>query len=132
MGAIYAGALCCGIYTTSAPEAIEYIANHSRCQVLVVQDDKQMLKVLDIANNLPNLKAIVQYTGDIYWDADEDPPVPVYDWPAFMALGSDVPEYEVVARIEPQQPGHCCTLIYTSGTTGAPKVCWKSAQIQSP
>ncbi len=46
----------------------------------------------------------------------------VYEWNDFLKIGADVPDSDLQARLDEQQPSHCCTLIYTSGTTGDPKV----------
>lgn len=52
-----------GIYTTNSPEACQYCAESSRANIIVVDDAKQLEKILQIKNNLPNLKAIIQYDG---------------------------------------------------------------------
>jgi hypothetical protein len=52
-----------GIYTTNSPDACHYVASHARCNVIVVEDDKQLQKILSIRDRLPHLKAIVQYRG---------------------------------------------------------------------
>ena len=41
----------------------QYMANHSRCNILVVEDEKQLEKILKVKSELTDLKAIVQYTG---------------------------------------------------------------------
>ena len=38
-----------------------------------------------------------------------------------MQLGEQVPEEDLDAVIDTQQPSQCCVLVYTSGTTGSPK-----------
>lgn len=38
-----------------------------------------------------------------------------------MELGAQVPEEDLDAVINAQQPNQCCVLVYTSGTTGNPK-----------
>ena len=63
VAAIFAGGFATGIYPTNGPEACRYILEHSRCSVLVVEDQKQLDKVLAFRNDLPDLKKIVQYTG---------------------------------------------------------------------
>lgn len=52
-----------GIYTTNSPEACQYCAESSRANIIVVEDAKQLEKILEIKKNLPKLKAIVQYDG---------------------------------------------------------------------
>lgn len=55
--------LATGIYTTNSPEACQYCAEHSKANIIVVEDRKQLEKILQIKQNLPNLKAIIQYSG---------------------------------------------------------------------
>lgn len=59
----YFSGLATGIYTTNSPEACQYCAEHSKANIIVVEDKKQLEKILKIRQNLPNLKAIVQYDG---------------------------------------------------------------------
>ncbi|XP_025073440.1 very long-chain-fatty-acid--CoA ligase bubblegum-like [Pogonomyrmex barbatus] len=63
LAAIYAGGFAAGIYTTNSPEACEYCAEHSKANIIVVEDTKQLKKILQIKHNLPFLKAIIQYDG---------------------------------------------------------------------
>lgn len=52
-----------GIYTTNSAEACYHVASNSRANIIVVQDAKQLQKILEIRSNLPLLKAIIQYEG---------------------------------------------------------------------
>lgn len=52
-----------GIYTTNSPEACQYCAENSKANIIVVEDEHQLQKILKVKNNLPYLKAIVQYDG---------------------------------------------------------------------
>lgn len=54
-----------GIYTTNSPAAVEHVLVDSSCNVAVVEDDAQLQKVLKVRNNLPHLKAIIQYSGSL-------------------------------------------------------------------
>ncbi|XP_030647881.1 long-chain-fatty-acid--CoA ligase ACSBG2 [Chanos chanos] len=116
IGCIMAGGLATGIYTTNSPEACQYVAENCEANVLVVENNKQLIKILQIKDQLPLLKAIVQYKGDL------DQKLPdVYTWKEFMQLGVDIPDSDLDALINSQRANECCTLIYTSGTTGNPK-----------
>ena len=63
IAAIFAGGFATGIYPTNGAEAVRYILEHSRCNILVVEDQKQLDKIWSYKSELPNLKKIVQYTG---------------------------------------------------------------------
>ncbi|OQS07058.1 long-chain-fatty-acid-CoA ligase [Thraustotheca clavata] len=119
LGAIMAGTLSAGIYTTSNPDACFYIANHSEAPVIVCDGVTQLEKFVSIADRLPKLKALVIYNDVV--PADLKCKVPVYAFDDFLKLGVDVDNAILAERIANQKPGNCSTLIYTSGTTGNPK-----------
>ncbi len=55
--------LSTGIYTTNSPEACHYVAHEAMCNIIVVENEIQLQKILKVRERLPHLKAIVQYTG---------------------------------------------------------------------
>uniref|UniRef100_A0AAY4EHA0 Long-chain-fatty-acid--CoA ligase ACSBG1 n=1 Tax=Denticeps clupeoides TaxID=299321 RepID=A0AAY4EHA0_9TELE len=116
VGTVFAGGIMTGIYATNSPEACHYVANDSRANIIVVENQKQLDKILQIKENLPHLKAIVQYSGALLNKLPD-----LYSWEEFMALGLDVPDKELDDIISSQRANQCCVLIYTSGTTGMPK-----------
>jgi long-chain-fatty-acid--CoA ligase ACSBG len=54
-----------GIYATNNPEACKYVALNATCNVIVVENNQQLKKILQIWEELPALKAVVQYTGEV-------------------------------------------------------------------
>ncbi|XP_030583871.1 long-chain-fatty-acid--CoA ligase ACSBG2 [Archocentrus centrarchus] len=116
IGAILAGGFAVGIYTTNSPEACQYVAENSKANIIVVENHKQLQKILQIEGNLPHLKAIIQYK-----DALKEKRPNLYTWAEFLELGRDEPDAPLDAVIASQKPNQCCSLIYTSGTTGQPK-----------
>jgi len=118
-GAIFASGISAGIYTTNLPSACQYISSHSEAEVIVLENEEQFKKYQQIVDQLPDLKAIVIYTGEK--PTDSLGRVKVFTFEEFLDLGSSVDDKEVQQRIDTQSPGQCCTLIYTSGTTGPPK-----------
>ncbi|XP_068446102.1 long-chain-fatty-acid--CoA ligase ACSBG2 [Clinocottus analis] len=116
IAAILAGGFAVGIYTTNSPEACQYVADNSKANIIVVENHKQLQKILQIEDKLPHLKAIIQYK-----DALKEKRPNLYTWAEFMELGRDEPDAALDAVVSGQKPNQCCTLIYTSGTTGQPK-----------
>ncbi|XP_064031195.1 long-chain-fatty-acid--CoA ligase ACSBG2 isoform X2 [Pogoniulus pusillus] len=116
IAAILAGGFAVGIYTTNSPEACHYVADNCSANVLVVENHKQLQKILEIQHKLPHLKAIVQYGEEL-----KERRPNLYSWSEFMELGKDVADAQLQEVIASQKPNQCCTLIYTSGTTGQPK-----------
>ncbi|KAF6024898.1 ACSBG1 [Bugula neritina] len=116
LGAIFAGGLSVGVYATNTPDAVAYVLESSQSNVCVVENDAQLQKVLKVWDQLPHLKAVVQYVGKPSTEKEN-----VYSWEEFIKLGSEVPDEELQQRMEAQYVNKCCALIYTSGTTGNPK-----------
>uniref|UniRef100_A0A673XGX0 long-chain-fatty-acid--CoA ligase n=1 Tax=Salmo trutta TaxID=8032 RepID=A0A673XGX0_SALTR len=116
IGCILAGGLAAGIYTTNSPEACQYVADNCEANVLVVENHKQLLKILQIKDQLPHLKAIVQYKDELQQKLPN-----LYTWAEFMKLSEEVSDERLDAVVDSQRANQCCTLIYTSGTTGNPK-----------
>ncbi|XP_048887296.1 long-chain-fatty-acid--CoA ligase ACSBG1 isoform X2 [Brienomyrus brachyistius] len=116
VGAIFAGGIMTGIYATNSPEACHYIASDCEANVIVVENRRQLDKILQVKGRMPHLKAIIQYSEPT------DMSLPnLYSWEEFMALGEDIPEKDLDDVINSQKANQCCVLIYTSGTTGKPK-----------
>eukprot|EP01132_Coremiostelium_polycephalum_P007922 gene7922-9748_t len=59
VGAMYAGGVPTGVYTTSAPPQCEYFATHSDAQIVCVENDQQLNKYLQIREKIPNVKAFI-------------------------------------------------------------------------
>lgn len=114
VGAIAAGGVPTGIYTTTAPEQIRYISDHCEAAVAVVENRGYLETFLALWPQLPKLKAIVLMEGQSHEDG-------VRSWGWLRDLGGGVPEADLQARLAAQRPDDLCTLIYTSGTTGEPK-----------
>ncbi|XP_046571351.1 long-chain-fatty-acid--CoA ligase ACSBG2-like isoform X3 [Haliotis rubra] len=116
LGAIFAGGLATGIYTTNTPEACQFVASNAKINIIVAENNMQLEKFIKIKDQLPHLKAIIQYSGEIAHRESF-----VYSWEDFVKLGDDVPDSQLEDRLKDVAPNKCCTLIYTSGTTGNPK-----------
>ncbi|KAM9376062.1 long-chain-fatty-acid--CoA ligase ACSBG2 [Pholidichthys leucotaenia] len=116
VGAVMAGGILTGVYATNSPEACHYVASDSKANIIVVENQKQLDKILQIRDRLPHLKAIVQYSGELQQQIPD-----LYSWEEFMKLGLDVSENQLDDIINSQTANQCCVLIYTSGTTGMPK-----------
>ena len=112
LGAIAAGGVPTGIYTTSTAEQCQYIAGHCEAGVLVLEDASRLASFDRAA--LPRLRGVVLMRGE----SDE---LGVHSWRQLLAAGDEVPEGVVRNRLDRQRPDDLATLIYTSGTTGPPK-----------
>lgn len=50
-----------GIYTTNSPDACQYVLENCKANIVVVENNKQLQKILQVEDKLPHLKAIIQY-----------------------------------------------------------------------
>lgn len=114
LGAIYAGGFAAGIYTTNSSEACHYCAVRSRANIIVVEDKKQLDKILDIKDKLPELKAIVQYHGKPEVEG-------VISWEELMKIGREEPDTNLNNVLKTIGVNECCSIVFTSGTVGNPK-----------
>ncbi|KAJ9591842.1 hypothetical protein L9F63_001659, partial [Diploptera punctata] len=114
LAAIYAGGFAAGIYTTNSADACHYCASRSRANIIVVEDKKQLDKVLEIKDRLPELRAIIQYSGKPHVDG-------VLSWEELMKIGSEESDTELDNVLKTIGVNECCTLVFTSGTVGNPK-----------
>ncbi len=115
VGAMAAGAIPAGIYTTSSASECEYILNHSEAPVVLVENAGQFEKIASVRDQLPHLRHVVMMRG-----ADDVRDPLVLSWEEFLARGAGH-EAAFDERLAGLRPGAVATFIYTSGTTGRPK-----------
>ena len=114
------GCVTCGIYSTSAPEEVAFVAGHSESRVLFVENEEQVDKVLQILPEL-NIKIVVVWEPKGLWGFTHEGII-FYD--EFIARGQaflqDHP-HSVQQRMDAIDLQDTAMMIYTSGTTGRPK-----------
>jgi long-chain acyl-CoA synthetase len=116
VAAMSIGASPAGIYTTSSPDEIRYIAGHAASKIVLVEDAAQWAKVAAVLAELPAVRHVVVMRGA------EVPDHPLaLSWDAFLAKGEAVDDARFFAALDAIEPNDLATLIYTSGTTGPPK-----------
>ncbi len=116
VGAIAAGAVPAGIYTTNSPSECRYIIGHCESPLVLVENTDQWAKIEQVRAELPHLRHVVTMKGAEAVDDDM-----VLSWDEFLAAGADVPDADLEARLDGAEEEGLATLIYTSGTTGPPK-----------
>ena len=113
IGAIFAGGLSCGIYTTNSPQTVSYIAQHAPLDILVLEDPDMLNYMLNRQTDLEKkVKSFILFNGE---DSK------ALSWNDFMKTSDNVSDTELKQREEAQAVNQACMLIYTSGTTGPPK-----------
>lgn len=129
--AIAAGGIPTGHYVTNSPEQVRYVAEHSRSQIMVVDSEEQLRKVIQVQRDLPELKAVIATRPAAAGEG-------VRGWEELLEAGRHSASRDAVReRSAAQKLDDVATLIYTSGTTGAPKavmlthrnIAWTAAAI---
>jgi len=111
-----------GIYQDSILKEVAYVINHSDSKFVVAEDQEQVDKVLDMEEELPNVKKIIYYDpkGMSKYKHEK-----LIYFPDVIELGK---EYEkkhpgtFEKNVENTKPEHIAWICTTSGTTGFPKL----------
>lgn len=113
------------IYPSYLGSEIDYIFKHSESSVLIVENDKQMEKVIPVIKDWTNLKCVISIN-----ELSEDTlkkfrnSYPYFSFKELQRIGKDElkgnPDI-LENYIQNQQPDEIASIIYTSGTTGEPK-----------
>lgn len=116
-----ARAVTVGVYPTNPPEQVKYVVGHSESCFVVVEDQEQADKVLQVYEHLPNLQKII-VTDMKGMRRYRDPKLISFE--DVERMGKDVhgenPELfeNMILNTLPSDPA---VIVYTSGTTGPPK-----------
>jgi long-chain acyl-CoA synthetase len=116
-GILLGGAVNVPIYPTLMPEQIAYILDNSACGIVICQDAEQSAKVLEVREQLKDLKQIIQIIDPVA----SDDVLLLEDIRVRGAERFDVGAEALEKRAAAVEPGQTCSIIYTSGTTGNPK-----------
>jgi len=141
-GAASCGALANGIYTTNrydssvcnnyisfiqvnaipafSSEVVSYICKQSNSSVLVVEDMKELKRLLDekpASINLPTVRHFILMNGI----PEEQNYENVLSWEKFMEVGKEFSRDSLQKAFADLAVNKACCLLYTSGTTGLPK-----------
>lgn len=110
-----------GIYPTDVPEQVKYILKNSDSKFVVVKDQEQVDKVLQVKKELPLLKKVIaiDMKGLRRY---KDPSVISFKETEIMgrALHDQMPDF-FEKSIRSTRAGDVAVIVYTSGTTGDPK-----------
>jgi len=122
-----AGATTVPVYPTLSTTQTQFILHDADTTVVVVSDDVQAAKVLEVLPQLPKVRAVVIVSPGPLLTAGVTAAVPVLSMAEVEASGrqrlANDPSLDERYRagIAALKPTDTATIIYTSGTTGTPK-----------
>ncbi len=121
MGIQCIGGIASGVYTTDSASQLDYLLRDSGSTFLVVENDEQLDKFLEIADQATLIKKVIILDPDGLHDLNDDRFMFLDELYALGAAhAAENPDMfgDAIKAVQPSDTG---LLIYTSGTTGAPK-----------
>lgn len=118
IGAQIAGCISLGLYPKQSADQLHYLLEHSEARVVFVADAEEMESVLEAAEGLDTLRAIVPWTAEVHADFEARDARVVS--PAVFE-GAPLEGKARTERVDARGPEDCAIFVYTSGTTGPPK-----------
>ncbi len=115
------GAISVGLYQDAVADEVRYIIDHCDATIVVVEDQEQVDKMLEIMPGLPKVKHLIYYDPRGLRGYAE--PF-LHAFPAVEALGREYAAQHpgaYAAEVARGQGSDLAMLCYTSGTTGKPK-----------
>ncbi|MCS6950539.1 MAG: long-chain fatty acid--CoA ligase [bacterium] len=111
------GAIVVPVYPSLPPNQIVYLAQDSGARAIIVSEEKQYRKAVEVSKSVPQLETIV------VMDPPDDLASNAISFADVEQRGREVSDAEkrFRERIAQIPPEHIATFIYTSGTTGEPK-----------
>jgi long-chain acyl-CoA synthetase len=117
------GATTLNLFTSSIAEELTFSINRIHSPIVVVQDQEQVDKLLEVKDKLPHVQKVVYIDPTGMTSYESDPWLIGYA--GLLEIGNhfitDHPEY-VEKEISKGRPQDVAVMIQTSGTTGVPKI----------
>ena len=115
------GGIVSGVYTTDSPDQVAYLLDDSGSRFLVVENDEQLDKFLEIRDRVPEVSKCIVLDRDGLDDFSDDQ-VLFLDELCEIGRRAHARDPERFGReVEASRPDDVAVLVYTSGTTGPPK-----------
>lgn len=121
LGIVLSGGISVGLYPTLAPEQIEYAMNHSESNIIFIEGEEQLDKLIEIWYKV-KIKKVIIWDKKGIWGYKNEAAIFFDD---FLKLADEylkTTDYRELEMIKDEtKPDDVAFIIYTSGTTGPPK-----------
>ncbi len=125
LAAMCARAVVTPVYPTYLAHEVEYILNHSETKILILENEAQFQKILEIQDKLTHVKTIVALKDISEASVEKlSKNIIFQSYQLFIdngTLESQNSPKLFEASVESSDPQEMASIIYTSGTTGEPK-----------
>ena len=104
----------------STPAEIEYILNHSKAKITIVENSKQLEKIIALGDKVKGVERIVIMESYEGVKDKED----IFTYKEILNRGRNLQierDTSLVSRLKGIKQGDLASIVYTSGTTGPPK-----------
>jgi long-chain acyl-CoA synthetase len=125
IGALCARAVVTPVYPTYLAHEVEYILNHSETKILILENESQFQKLIEIQDSIKHLKHVISLRdiSDQLINKLSDKFIFI-SYSQFLEMASE--ELALLPKsfeesVESSLPEDLASIIYTSGTTGDPK-----------
>ena len=112
------------IYPSYTYEEVEFIINHSDCECVIIENNDQFRKIIDIQKSL-NIKSVITIDYiDVELRNKLNKNIQIISYEECMNIGiqqSQTHPDQFIYYVENVSPESIATIVYTSGTTGEPK-----------
>ncbi len=107
------------------PHEIQYILSFSECRICCAENEQQMMKIINLLDDLPDIKDIVVLDPDFTPAEESIHSVSIHTFNSVYNSGKQLIEEQgksiIEREIEKGDKDDLATIIFTSGTTGEPK-----------
>ncbi|MHB1137788.1 MAG: AMP-dependent synthetase/ligase [Microthrixaceae bacterium] len=111
LAVLFAGGTPVSIYNSSAPDQVQFLAEHSAASIAIVEDASFLEKFTAVRGALTDLRTVVVLQPPAELPADTRD----------ASVLTDTAPLDLASAVDVAGPDDLATIIYTSGTTGNPK-----------
>jgi long-chain acyl-CoA synthetase len=110
-----------GIFSDCGPKEIQYFLTHSDSRFVICQDQEQVDKVLEIQDEIPQIRKVIYWEKKGMWSYDHPLLVTMDEMLEMGAAKVEESGDRFEQMIEETDGDDIAVFFYTSGTTGLPK-----------